>query len=241
MGFTPSCLLLLCCLGALAQASDSVEFYIPEAPPLTFQQNPKGYGIAGDMALAAIKEAGLHATIVESPWARAQHTVAGGKNLLITPLSRTPEREQQYTWIAPIMLLERAFFSLTPPVSSFALARSRYQRIAVGLGTPQEQTLLNGGIDPQQIVSIKLGESPINMLQRGRVDAWFTGIPEASYLWPKDGPKLHKSPVLNASDIYLACSQDCDAQLVQRLKRSIEKMHRLGMLEKIRQVYLPDY
>lgn len=240
MAFPPSSLLLTCWLGAVAHASDTIELYIPEAPPLTFEQHHSGYGIAGDMALAALKDAGVPVTVVNAPWARAQYKVAGGKNRLITPLSRTPERENQYTWIAPIMLLERAFFSLTPPVHNFAQAHSRYQRIAVGLGTPQEQTLLKGGIDPQQIVTIKLGDNPINMLKRGRVDAWFASIPEARYLWPKDAAQLYKGPVLNTSEIYLACSQDCDAQLVERLKHSIEKMHSSGLLETIRQTYLPD-
>jgi polar amino acid transport system substrate-binding protein len=240
MGLSRCSVFIAASFVASVHAADHIELYIPEAPPLTFQQYHNGHGIVGDMALKAIIDAGLIATLVKMPWARAQLNVSAGKDLLITPLSRTPEREDQYTWIAPIMSLERAFFSLGPPVSSFDDARKRYNRIAVGLGTPQETTLLQAGIPPDQIVSIKLGEIPINMLKLGRVDAWYTGIPEALFLWPEDGPRLQRSPVLNASDIYLACSKDCNPKLVQRLKQAIEGLHKKGTLEDVKRVYLPE-
>jgi polar amino acid transport system substrate-binding protein len=233
-------LLLAGWLSASAQATETIELYLSEAPPLTFQYYHNGHGIAGDMALAAIINSGWLSSIPSTPWNRAQKTVAQGRNLLITPLLRTPEREDQYTWIAPIMSLERAFFSLGTPVSSFEDARKRYNRIAVGLGTPQEQTLLQAGFSHEQIVNIKMGGTPINMLKRGRVDAWFTGIPEALYLWPEGGQKLQRSPVLTATDVYLACSKDCDPALVSRLQQAIEDLHREGALEKIKQVYLPE-
>ncbi|WXL27682.1 ABC transporter substrate-binding protein [Ectopseudomonas mendocina] len=234
------CLIYLGCLSASVQAAETIQLFIPDAPPLTFQQHQLGYGIAGDMTLAAIGRAGMTANLINSPWARAQITVSAGRDQLITPLSRTPEREEDYTWIAPIMALERAFFSLGTPVSSFEDARKRYNRIAVGHGTPQEETLLQAGISREQIVSLKLGEIPITMLKRGRVDAWFTGVPEALFLWPEGGPKLRRSPVLNSSDIYLACSKDCNPELVQRLRQVIEQLHKEGELKKIMAVYLPE-
>jgi hypothetical protein len=103
-------LLLAGWLSASAQATETIELYLSEAPPLTFQYYHNGHGIAGDMALAAIINSGWLSSIPSTPWNRAQKTVAQGRNLLITPLLRTPEREDQYTWIAPIMSLERAFF-----------------------------------------------------------------------------------------------------------------------------------
>ena len=89
--------------------------------------------MVGDVTLAALARLGKLTEIVAEPWPRAQASVARGRNMLIIPLLRTPEREELYTWIAPVMELERAFFSLDEPVTSFAEARQRYRRIGVGL------------------------------------------------------------------------------------------------------------
>ena len=100
---------LLTSLSLSATAQEPLELHMPDAPPLTFVSFQGGYGMVGDVALAAIARAGYLSHIHVTPWARAQQRVSRGKNLLIIPLSRTPEREALYSWIAPIMPLERAF------------------------------------------------------------------------------------------------------------------------------------
>ncbi|GIZ11800.1 ABC transporter substrate-binding protein [Pseudomonas sp. NCCP-436] len=164
-------LFALLCLAAPALAKDPVHLYMPDAPPLTLLNQGSHHGLTGDIVLAALARSGRLVRIEGEPWPRAQMRVASGRNLLIVPLSRTPEREEQYTWIAPLMILERAFFSLDEPVSSFAEALQRYQRIGVGLGTPQAEILKQQGFSESQIVQLKLGENPAWMLEKGRIDA----------------------------------------------------------------------
>lgn len=236
---------LCCCallfLAAAAQAEEVVELYMPEAPPLTLVAFEGGYGMVGDVTLAALARAGYLAELKVEPWARAQRTVAGGRNQLIIPLSRTPQREALYTWIAPIMPLERAFFSLDEPVQSFAEARQRYRRIGVGLGTAQVEILRSEGFAREQIVSLKLGDNPAQLLQRGRIDAWFTGVPEALYIWPQHSEReLRMSPALASTDLYLACSRDCDAQLVANLRAAVQSLHEEGISQRLIEAYRPE-
>lgn len=148
------CLLVaLLYVGGVA-ADEPLALHMPDAPPLTLYHDERGHGMVGDITLAAITLSGRTARIVDEPWARAQVNVASGQNQLIIPLSRTPEREQRYTWIVPIMPLERAFFSLDEPVNSFAQARQRYRRIGVGLGTAQVEILRREGFADEQIIQL---------------------------------------------------------------------------------------
>lgn len=232
------CCYALLCLAATAQAKEVVELYMPEAPPLTLVAFEGGYGMVGDVTLAALARAGYLAELKVEPWARAQRTVAGGRNQLIIPLSRTPQREALYTWIAPIMPLQRAFFSLDEPVRSFAEARQRYQRIGVGLGTAQVEILRTQGFSDRQIVTHTLGDNPVLLLERGRIDAWFTGVPEALYIWPQHAKQqLQMSPVLTSTDLYLACSRDCDAQLAANLRAAVQSLHDEGVSRRLIEAY----
>lgn len=237
------CLLVALFHAAPGVADEPLQLHMPDAPPLTLLQYEGGHGMVGDVTLAAIALSGRLTRVVAEPWPRAQARVATGENLLIIPLSRIPEREDRYTWIAPIMVLERAFFSLDEPVTSFAQARQRYQRIGVGLGTAQVDILRREGFAEEHIVQLKLGDNPAILLERGRIDAWFTGIPEALYIWDRYAERqqaLRMSPTLASTDLYLACSKLCDPQLVEQLRAALKDLETRGVSQRLRQAYLPE-
>ena len=226
------CLLLALMLAGTASAHEPIKLYMPDAPPLTLHDYESGHGMAGDVVLAALARIGKLTHIVAEPWPRAQINVSRGRNMLIIPLSRTPEREELYTWIASIMELERAFFSLDDPVENFAQARQRYRRIGVGMGTAQVGILQRQGFSDEQIVQLKLGENPAHLLSLGRIDAWFTGVPEALYIWESSAYReqnLRRSPTLASTGLYLGCSKDCDAQLVEQLRTAISELEQDGV------------
>jgi polar amino acid transport system substrate-binding protein len=227
----------------LAQAAPlpSVDMYVAEAPPLSMVQEGSRHGIVGDITLKAASLAGYDLHLMSLPWSRAQHTVQMNDNQLIIPLSRTAEREALYTWIAPVLTLDRAFFSLDEPVHSYEQARTTYRRIGVGLGSAQAQELSAHGFAPEQIYLLKIGENPAQMLLLGRIDAWFNGISEARYIWRQVSTRpLRASPVLMTTDVYLACSKNCDAVMIQRFKAAIEVLRNDGTIRRVANAYLDD-
>ncbi|WLG87695.1 ABC transporter substrate-binding protein [Pseudomonas cucumis] len=218
-----------------------LELYIPDAPPLTLVDSSQGHGIVGEVVLTAIANAGYIAHIHVLPWARSQKHVSEKQDILITPLSRTPEREDRFTWIASVMPMERAFFSIDRPVSSFEQAKKTYRVIGVGLGSAQEEILRAQGFSDEQIHPLTIGDNPAQMLLKGRLDAWFNGVPESQYIWPKMSErKLFMSPVMSRAELYLACSKQCSAQLVQDLRKAVETLRDDGTLARIQQLYLPQ-
>ena len=216
-----------------------LELYIPDAPPLTFVDGTQGHGMVGEAVLTAIANAGYVAHVHVLPWARSQKHVSESQDILIAPLSRTPEREDRFTWIAPIMPMERAFFSLDRPVNSFEQAKKTYRVIGVGLGSAQEEILRAQGFSDNQIYPLTIGDNPAQMLLKGRIDAWFNGVPESQYIWPKVSEHaLLMSPVMSSAQLYLACSKQCSAQLVQDLRAAVETLRDDGTLARIQKSYL---
>ncbi|UVM14081.1 substrate-binding periplasmic protein [Pseudomonas protegens] len=219
--------------------SRSFDLYIAEAPPLSMLDPSGLHGILGDATLEAATRAGYTLHFIEVPWARAQQSVRKGVDKLIIPLSRTPEREADYTWIAPIMTMDRAFFSLHTRVETLQQARETFARIAVGRGSAQEQKLRAEGFGDNQIYPFEIGENPAQLLLMGRVDAWFNGIPETQSIWRKVSTQpLQVSPVFMSTDLYLACSRNCNATLVRKLRAAVEGLRKDGTLERMRKSYL---
>ena len=224
---------------SITLAAPTVDFYFPEAPPLTMGNQGEQHGIAGDIALQAMAMAGYSAHFFSPPWPRAQRDVAAGKDMLIAPLTRTQSRENSFTWIAPLLTMDRTFFSLDKRVESFDEARKTFKLIAVGIGSAQETRLREEGFPAAQIYPLKIGDNPAQMLLKGRVDAWFNGVPETRYIWKQlsDRP-LVMSRVLMTANIYLACSKDCDRQLVEGLRSAIDTLQANGAAGRIEAGYL---
>ena len=229
---------LLACSSA-AFALPVADLYVAEAPPLTMVSQGERHGIVGDLSLEAMTMAGYTANLLSPPWPRAQRDVTLGANKLIAPLTRTQSREDSFTWIAPLMTMDRAVFSLDRRVETFEEARKTFKMIAVGSGSAQETRLREEGFSAAQIYPLKIGENPALMLLKGRVDAWFNGVPETLYIWKQisDRP-LMMSRTLVTADLYLACSKDCDPQMVEKLKTAINTLQSTGAIKRVQYDYL---
>lgn len=224
---------------SIASATPGVDVYVAEAPPLTMADHDGQHGIVGDIALKAMALAGYSPKLLSPPWPRAQREVSAGRDLLIAPLTRIQSREDRFTWIAPVLTMDRSFFSLTQRVDSFEDAKRAFKLIAVGLGSAQETRLRDEGFLPSQIYPLKIGENPAQMLLKGRVDAWFNGVPETRYIWKQvsDRP-LVMSPVMMTADLYLACSKNCDPVMVEKLRTALKTLHANGSSERIEAGYM---
>jgi polar amino acid transport system substrate-binding protein len=219
----------------------TLDLYLADAPPLSMLEQNQLRGIVGEVTTKAAARAGYDLHPLAPPWPRTQHVVPDGEDLLIIPLSRTPEREAQYTWIAPVLTMDRAFFSLDKPVQTFEQARRTYTRIAVGMGSAQERKLRDEGFSDTQIYPLKIGENPARMLLLGRVDAWFNGIAESRYIWREVSDRsLSVSPSLMRSDMYLACSRHCDPAIVAAFAKAIGQLRKEGVIKRIADAYLRE-
>ena len=224
-------------LAVVGQAAEELPLYLMEVPPITINQAERK-GIVGDITLEALRRAGYAHQLVVVPSPRALALVPGLQDALIIPLARLPEREPQFTWIAEIMQVERAFYTRSRRLGSFAEARA-LRSIAVSRGSAGHSILLARGFAPAQIVEVNQGPSALHMVRAGRVDAWYNPVLEAELLQRQEGG-LHvvQSELLGSTAQYLACSRRCDRRLVKRLSAAVQGMRDDGSLEQIKAAYL---
>ncbi|WP_173012428.1 transporter substrate-binding domain-containing protein [Niveispirillum sp. SYP-B3756] len=205
-----------------------------EAMPLS-SSNPDRPGITLEMTREAARRAGITPQFEFIPWRRAQEQVANGRDLLITPLARTPEREDRYRWIALLYRVERTLASLDKPVDSLAQAQAEKRTILVGAGTAQEQLLHSAGYPPELILSAKVGEREIDLLVSGRAQAWLNSSPETIWRWQqakRPEPLLLGRPI-QSDDVYLACSRDCSAPMIESFSQAIREMRSDGSMDRL--------
>lgn len=234
----------LCLLLGLLSSSTFAEqpgavLYMPEAMPLAAMAHEDRHGIFGDIALEALKRAHYAVTIKSEPVLRAMKHLREEEDLLLTPFTRTLEREDDYTWIAAVLPLARAFFTFSDPVQNIEEARARYTRVGVSAGTAQGEILRSLGFRPEQIYTLQLGDQPIKMLELKRIDAWFTTVPEGRYDWVRHtGEPLMMSPQIATADMYLTCSKRCNIKLIVALRDALETMRADGSISRIQERYL---
>ncbi len=79
------------------------------------------------------------------------------------------------------------------------------------------------------------------MLLMGRIDAWFNGVPESRYIWPKVSKrKLLMSSVGSSADLYLACSEAMLTKMVEELRHAVEALRADGTVKRVHDIYLPQ-
>ncbi len=228
---------LLACLPLRAQ---EVPLYLMDVPPYAMDA-PEGKGMVGDVVLEAMRRAGYTPKVLVVPSPRALQQVPKMEDVLIIPLARLREREAQFTWIAHILDVERAFYTRERKVASFAEARAAFQTVAVSRGSAGYFILLEQGFDKEQILEVNQGLTAPKMLQLGRVDAWYNPVLEADRLQGEleGSPRFVASTLLGPTGQYLGCAKACNPAMVHRLSSAIREMQKDGTVQKIIARYLP--
>jgi polar amino acid transport system substrate-binding protein len=228
--------------GAAAAAPEPPELtiYLMEVPPLTIN-TPERKGLVGDIVFEAIQRAGYRPRLVVVPNNRALAVVAGPdvRDTLIIPLARLDDREARYTWIAPIVKVNRAFFSMKPDIHSFDDARAAFGQVGVGRGTAGLTILTREGFPTNHIYELNQGEVALKMLLLGRIDAWYGPVAEGKAMLKiiRAADKVAVSTFVGSTFNYLGCSRSCDPALVARLAGALKDMDADGTSQAIRQKY----
>jgi polar amino acid transport system substrate-binding protein len=219
-----------------ANAQETLRVLGIDSPPQASAAD--GRGIMSDAALEAVKRAGLTGKLEFPPWSRAQEEVQAGHDILITGLSRTPEREDKYTWLFPVFTLDRAFATTGKQVSSFAEAKQSFKQVAVALRSAQYDMLLREGFTTDQFstLSTEKQDKIPTLLALGRVDAWFTSIAEMKFALRSspDAERIVIGPPIGQGTVqFVACSKDCNPDLVGKLKAAAAEMTADGTMQAI--------
>lgn len=192
----------------------------------------------------AFDRAGLSLRTKKDAWVRNQQKVAQAQaeqGLIIAPLTRTPEREKQYDWIAPVETYKLVFITNDRSVDISNTEAIKNTAVCVYRESPAEYKLRELGFtkirarvqEQKCFQGLKKGRDKI-MLTHGKIAA------NKGYKLVKGNPeKLIFGPSFDEEKLYLAGTPGAVSKADQeKIKAALRAMKTDGTLDSIRNKYL---
>jgi ABC-type amino acid transport substrate-binding protein len=224
---TPRVLAFAVVMLLAAPASADPTIIAPEYPPFAMLRDGQPAGPLIDLVRDLARRVGLPDRVSILPALRWRFELLHGDH--IAPFfTRTPEREKDYVWIAPIYRDCARFVTVGdhPPVVSLDDAR-RLGRIAnVSAGSSHDFLVAHGLTN---LVAADSERQAAQTLTHGRADAWF-GLcsNQAIALARQPGIDPHFGPPLIDFDLWIVGSKTIPDSLATRLRDAFAAMKANG-------------
>lgn len=194
-----------------AADAGSLRIVTSDFPPLTTNSSADK-GLLFDMVTEMAKLMKIDAKIEFMLWNDASKLAQAEKNVMIFPMTRTPQREASYEWVIKIFNMERSFTSLpgSKPINSMEEARA-----AGAVGVLEKSASLNflkdGGIT--NIVEFPSNKAMIDGLKTAQVATIYLPVPFSKSEWRTLGGtgSLVFGKAIKISASYIAASPNSDA------------------------------
>ncbi|MGM9515556.1 substrate-binding periplasmic protein [Roseateles sp. DB2] len=215
----------------------SMELASADLPGVISPQGREAPGPLGDFLVLLCSRAGWELHPHFYPFARATLMARTGRQVLMAPLARTPERESQYRWLVPLYTQRYALMGLRSrwpagiDETGARAAKVLTLRGALSSNSLQKQgyRLLSQEADYEQMLR-RIGDGSATLVY-GAVPAVIGAI-RAAGQDPRDwveGPSYDQSP------IWLVGSPDLQERQVQALLEAYERLKRDGEHQRLLQ------
>ncbi len=226
---------LLTWLLALATTAQGVTLLSADIPPYSSSETANE-GLCIDIARALFRRAGIDLDVEFHPWARSQRMAITGSGYVITPLTRTPEREPHYDWVVPIYSYKLLMVTNDPLVRIKNIDAMRQEEICVLRESPAEYKLRTLGFGNRMTVTEESTCMQMLALKRAKV-ALIHGSLNARYGYKKfgyDPAELIEGTTFPSGDIYIGSTKGAlSPQQHRRLNQALETIQRNGLYESI--------
>lgn len=157
---------------APAPAPAPIRITTSDLPPLSIESGPGSPGALHEIVAELLRRTRLAGHIEFVPWQRAIYLTGNLSRTAIFPLTRSPERETRYRWLA--RLYHEHFLFLSIKGRRFDVTRpelDKERRIGVLRGSLMIKVLRENGY--RNIVEAASIDESLRFLRRGIVDAVF--------------------------------------------------------------------
>ena len=238
-------ILLMSILLTSISFSQNLNILTEEMAPFNFTKGGKVTGLATDLLVSMMKDAGLKydaKDITMVPWARGYKKAQNEKNTILYSMTRTKERENMFAWVGPIFKLE--FGIIAKKGSKIKISSvedlTKY-KIGSVIEDASEQILLkNSKVKKGRLERVSKPEVNIKKLEAGRIDLITSNIPAAMNLISKMGLKTSDYEVvyvMQENEFYYAFQKDSDKATMKKLQMSLDKLVKNGTKKKIIKKY----
>lgn len=231
-----------CC----AAYAEPLRVVTEEFSPYNMTENGKLTGLSTEVVQAVLDDAGMPASIESMPWARAYDIALHGENVLIYSITRSPERERLFNWVGVIVSTRTCLYSSAAhPIHLDNLDQARaYQIGTVKEDVGEEYLQAHQFTVGQNLQSSNKYEFNYDKLRLGRLNLWISDARNAAWLARQAGDDPDKVLVESlplddlGEDLSLAFSLDTPPALVERLRHSLDDIHRNGKYAAIMRKWL---
>jgi ABC-type amino acid transport substrate-binding protein len=235
-----ACAALLSVLAAQkAGAQEAFKAVTANLPPYSIKDNLDEPGFSYELLTEMGRRAELKIDMEFLPWRRALAVAKETPNTLLFTVARMPDREREYSWLVDMIEHDVVFVTTKAPIDSVEQAKPL--SVSAVPGSPQERELKQANIR-----YIDALEDPIRaakMLERGRIDAWYTFDLRAAYVWKKNGfpaASLVFGKSLRIERMYLAGHKDMSPVIKDRLQAAYDSLVRDGTYKNLFHKYFGD-
>jgi polar amino acid transport system substrate-binding protein len=158
--------------GALAAPAEPVRIITSDLPPFSMDAGKGTQGALHEMVSELLRRTRVPGKIEFVPWQRAVYLSTKLSRTAIFPLTRSPEREQRYRWLARLyhehflfMSIKGRQFDVLQPL------QGKDRRVGVLRGSHALKDLRDAGFS--RIVEASSVDENLRYLRRGIVDAVF--------------------------------------------------------------------
>ena len=195
---------------------------------------------AYELVKAILIDSKLKYSIDYVPWARAYKAGLSEKNILLFPLGRTQDREQQFKWVGKIIDISYSLYCNSNTVQSAAIPLERIKTKVIG--APHQglrQQFLEKHNYPNVIYTSSNNHTH-KLFVRDRIDCFIAGKWQYDQYLKQYDVKLYpltKMQNFNRFDtpIFIALSNTTDDTTVSQIRRSYQRLVENGAYQKLMQ------
>lgn len=223
---------------------DRCVVFTEELAPVHYTENGTFLGIATEIVQAVFREAGLKADFRSYPWKRTYQNALHTQYGFVYTINRTPEREELFQWIGPILPKRTYLYRLKSreDVEVEKIEDLKKYTTVVILGYALTRKLVDQGLRAgRELIVTRNKKTQIRLFLQERADL----ITGNEYTLPRAMQEAGRSmadvvPVLLMSEkgYYLAANRGVDAELVERLRLANIKIQRSGLVQRVVDRYM---
>ena len=232
---------------AAAAVAQELTVVTEEWPPYNYEENQEVTGLSTEIVKAALEKAGVAAKFGVYPWARAYKMALENENVLIYTIIRTPEREELFKWVGP--LVPSSKFSLyklktRADIALQSLADAKRYKIGVMRDDSTYQFLASHGFkDDEQLEIVPSEDLNVKKLFAKRVDficGNSIGLPERMNFFWLPYEEVEAAIFLFEQGLYIAFSKSTSDELVAKVSKAFEEIKAEGKIEVFMKKYVKD-
>jgi polar amino acid transport system substrate-binding protein len=227
---------LLVLAGTSSAKDNAYRFWAGDIPPYSFvDANQKAQGNLYQIFQKLVTRMGYSGSVEIVPWKRVLMETQKHSPIIFIPAARSPDRENLYQWIEPLMIESFGIFTMPAREREMQTKeRVRESRVCTLRGSATEELARRHQLS--RLETVATNDTCARLLKAGRVDAWLAAkrAAFASYIQVGFDPaELRAGAVLEEWPLYLAASKAVPEADIRRWRIEFLKMKNDGTVEKL--------